>query len=162
MRRDAAGFTLIELMVVIVLIGVLASMVHISLGDNTARHARQEADLLLRLMLGIRERAVLDVQEYGVQLQPEAYQLMRLEDGRWQPVEARVQLPHGLVLGLTLEGRDQPLAGRVETPQLLWLSSDESTAFRLHFDSPAQRWLSIESDGLAEPFIVIPQVPNES
>ena len=161
MRRDAAGFTLIELMVVIVLIGVLASMVHISLGDNTVRHARQEADLLLRLMLGIRERAVLDVQEYGVQLEPDAYQLMRLEDGRWQPVEARVQLPHGLKLALTLEGRNQPLGGRVDTPQLLWLSSDESAVFSLHFDSPTQRWVNIESDGLAEPFIVMSEASHE-
>lgn len=162
MRRDTAGFTLIEMMVVVVLIGVLASIVQITVGDNAGRHARQETDLLLRLMLGTRERAVLDVQEYGVRLEPDAYQLMRLEGDRWQPVETRVQLPEGLELKLALEGRDQPLTGFAGTPQLLWLSSDETTAFSLHFDSPEQRWSSIESDGLADPFIVVPEAFHES
>lgn len=44
MRKLSSGFTLIEVMVVIVLVGVLASMVHISLGDNNSRNARLEAE----------------------------------------------------------------------------------------------------------------------
>ena len=53
MRRAVAGFTLIEMMVVIVLIGVMASMVRISQGDNHARLARQEADVLLNLVVDV-------------------------------------------------------------------------------------------------------------
>lgn len=104
MRRAAAGFTLIEMMVVIVLIGVLASMVHINLGDSNARQARQEADVLLSLMHGLREKAVLEGQEYGLRLEPGAYQLMGFADEQWQVLEPKVKLPEGLVLGLTLEG----------------------------------------------------------
>lgn len=100
MRRAAAGFTLIELMVVMVLIGVLVSMVHISLGDNNSRNARQEADVLLGLIHGLREKAVLEGQEYGLRLEPGAYQLMRFEGEQWQAVEPRVSLPVGLVLTL--------------------------------------------------------------
>ena len=153
MRRAAAGFTLIEMMVVIVLIGVLASMVHINLGDSNARQARQEADVLLSLMHGLREKAVLEGQEYGLRLEPGAYQLMGFADEQWQVLEPKVKLPEGLVLGLTLEGQDQPLIGGSGTPQLLWLSSDENTAFDLHFESPPLRWRSIVSDGLGDALI---------
>ena len=162
MRRAAAGFTLIELMVVMVLIGVLVSMVHISLGDNNSRNARQEADVLLGLIHGLREKAVLEGHEYGLRLEPGAYQLMRFEGEQWQAVEPRVSLPVGLVLALTLDGQDQPLIAGSVTPQLLWLSSDENTAFELHLDSPPQRWRSIVSDGLADAVIDVPESRHES
>ena len=162
MRRAAAGFTLIELMVVMVLIGVLVSMVHISLGDNNSRNARQEADVLLGLIHGLREKAVLEGHEYGLRLEPGAYQLMRFEGEQWQAVEPRVSLPVGLVLALTLDGQDQPLTAGSVTPQLLWLSSDENTAFELHLDSPPHRWRSIVSDGLADAVIDVPESRHES
>lgn len=162
MRQTSSGFTLVELMVVIVLIGVLASMVHINLGDNNARNARQEADVLHSLMHGLRERAVLEGQEYGLRIEPGAYQLMRFDRNRWEAVDTRVQLPFGLVLDLTLDAQTQPLLPLAETPQLLWLSSDENTAFSLHFDSPPRRWRSIVSDGLSDPEIEMPESPNES
>ena len=162
MRRAAAGFTLIKLMVVMVLIGVLVSMVHISLGDNNSRNARQEADVLLGLIHGLREKAVLEGHEYGLRLEPGAYQLMRFEGEQWQAVEPRVSLPVGLVLALTLDGQDQPLIAGSVTPQLLWLSSDENTAFELHLDSPPQRWRSIVSDGLADAVIDVPESRHES
>ncbi|WP_338648920.1 type II secretion system minor pseudopilin GspH [Pseudomonas sp. ML2-2023-3] len=161
MRRAAAGFTLIELMVVMVLIGVLVSMVHISLGDNNSRNARQEADVLLGLIHGLREKAVLEGHEYGLRLEPGAYQLMRFEGEQWQAVEPWVSLPVGLVLALTLDGQDQPLIAGSVTPQLLWLSSDENTAFELHLDSPPQRWRSIVSDGLADAVIDVPESRHE-
>ena len=162
MRRAAAGFTLIELMVVMVLIGVLVSMVHISLGDNNSRNARQEAVVLLGLIHGLREKAVLEGHEYGLRLEPGAYQLMRFEGEQWQAVEPWVSLPVGLVLTLTLDGQDQPLTAGSVTPQLLWLSSDENTAFELHLDSPPQRWRSIVSDGLADAVIDVPEPRHES
>lgn len=93
MRDSSLGFTLIELMVVIVMIGVLVSMVHISQGDKRARDARQEAQVMLALMQGLREKAVLEGQEYGLRLEPEAYQQMRLQGAIWQAVEAPVTLP---------------------------------------------------------------------
>ena len=148
MRRAAPGFTLIEMMVVIVLIGVMASMVHISQGDNTARLARQEADVLLNLMHGLREKAVLEGLEFGLRLEPKAYQLMAFTQEQWQPLQPAVQLPQGVQLALTLEGQHHPLNDSAQLPHVVWLSSDENTAFDLHFDSPPVRWRSIVSDGL--------------
>ncbi len=161
MRYSSLGFTLIELMVVMVLIGVLASMVHISLGDNRAREARQEANVMLALMQGLREKAVLEGQEYGLRLEPEAYQLMQLQDDIWQAIEPTVKMPSGVVLTLILEGRSQNLAVGEWTPQLWWLSSDENTPFALHFDSPPLRWQSLYSDGLGNPLLEAFEATNE-
>ena len=160
MRYSSLGFTLIELMVVMVLIGVLVSMVHISLGDNRARDAQQEARAMLALMQGLREKAVLDGQEYGLRLEPEAYQQMRLQGATWQAVEAPVKLPAGVLLTLVLEGRVHSLAAGEQIPQLLWLSSDENTPFALHFDSPPLRWQSLYSDGLGNPLLEASEVTD--
>ena len=48
-----------------------------------------------------------------------------------------------------------------QVPQLLWLSSDENSAFSLHLDSPPQRWRSIVSDGLGDAQVVVPEVSHE-
>ena len=160
MRDSSLGFTLIELMMVIVMIGVLVSMVHISQGDKRARDARQEAQVMLALMQGLREKAVLEGQEYGLRLEPEAYQQMRLQGATWQAVEAPVKLPPGVLLTLVLEGRVHSLVAGDQTPHLLWLSSDENTPFALHFESPPLRWQSLYSDGLGNPLLEASEVTD--
>ena len=160
MRRAAAGFTLIELMVVLVIIGVLAAMVRINVGDNNARQARQEAAVLIQMMNALREKAVLEGQEYGLRFEPQAYQLMRFEADQWQAVNTPVNMAAGLALALTLEGRDQPLSPRSNTPHVLWLSSDENTPFALHFESPPLRWQSLYSDGLGNPLLEASEVTD--
>ena len=67
----------------------------------------------------------------------------------------------GSALALALEGRPQPLLPMAQVPQLLWLSSDENSAFSLHLDSPPQRWRSIVSDGLGDAQVVVPEVSHE-
>jgi general secretion pathway protein H len=79
MPSRCRGFTLLELMIVIVLIGVLVGMVSFATGMNPARQARQEADALAGVMRQLREQAVLDSQEYGVRLSAHGYRAMQLE-----------------------------------------------------------------------------------
>jgi len=151
MPRKSRGFTLLELMVVIALIGVVLGVVSLATGNSPGRQARQEADQLLQLILQLREQAVLEGREYGVRIQPGEYRVMRLEHEGWRPLGAARRLPQGLHLNLQQEGLQLNLDGTV--PQLLMLSNDEISAFVLSFASPEQAWLSLVSDGAGEPWI---------
>ena len=147
MRRHCRGFTLLELMIVIVLIGVLLGMVSLATGANPVRQARQEADAMVRMIHQLRERAVLDGQEYGLRLSVDGYRAMRLDGRGWEPVAALYRWPENLRLRLEQDGYSVSLGADEGPPQLLMLSSDETSAFTLTFatrDSdlvePVQRW----------------------
>ena len=153
MGRHSRGFTLLELMVVIVLIGVVMGMVSLALGPSPAREARQQAQDFVRVVQQLRERAVLDGLEYGVRIQPRGYQALRLESLGWTAVSALQRMPEGLTLGLEQDGHVLTLDDAQGPPQLLMLSSDEISPFRLLIKIAGQTISQVMSDGLAEPLI---------
>lgn len=153
MLRRSSGFTLIEVLVVMVLIGVMVSLVHLTAGDSPARQARDEAGTLIQVLQALREQAVLEGREFGVHIEERGYRVMALKVSDWQPVGPRHVLVDGLSLRLELEGQPLTLGSRRDQPQVLVLSSDETSVFRLHFETLGQRWFSLSSDGLGEPLI---------
>lgn len=150
MQQRCRGFTLLELMVVIVLIGVLAGMVSFASGTSPARQARQEADALAGMIRQLRERAVLESQEYGVRLSAEGYRPLRLGSRGWEPVAAFYRWPDNLRLRLRHDGYVVNLGADEGPPQLLMLSSDETSLFTLTFEIEGRNWLSLSSDGVGE------------
>ncbi|RON44963.1 type II secretion system minor pseudopilin GspH [Pseudomonas frederiksbergensis] len=153
MRRRCEGFTLLELMIVIVLIGVLLGMVSLATGPSPARQARQEAVAMAAVIQQLRERAVLDGREYGVRLSVAGYRAVRLEGRAWEPVAAFSRWPDDLHPRLEQDGQPLSLGADEGPPQLLMLSSDETSAFRLTFTSQRKAWLSLSSDGIGEAVI---------
>lgn len=153
MKRNVRGFTLLEMLVVIVVISVVIGMVTLVAGENPARQARQQALAVAQLLQASRESAVLEGREYGMRLDRDSYQMLRLERSRWQPLGAPNRLPEGLFMTLEQEGRPLSLSDQPGQPQIVVLSSDELSPFALSFASKTQRWLSVSSDGLGEPVI---------
>lgn len=147
------GFTLIELLVVMVLVGLLVGMLGLSVSHSPARQAREEAALLMQRLQDQREQAVLEGREYGVRIEVDGYRLMRFEAPGWVAHGAARRMPAGLSMRLELDGQPLSLGTQLDRPQLLLLSSDETSAFAVHFESAGQRWLSVTGDGLAEPVI---------
>jgi general secretion pathway protein H len=150
MPSRCRGFTLLELMIVIVLIGVLVGMVSFATGMNPARQARQEADTLAGVMRQLREQAVLDSQEYGVRLSAHGYRTMQLSARGWEPLAAFYRWPENLRLRLKHDGYSATLGADEGPPQLLMLSSDETSIFTLTFETRDRTWLSLSSDGIGE------------
>ena len=91
---------MLELMIVIVLIGVLLGMVSFATGSNPARQARQEAHGIVGVIQQLRERAVLDGQEFGLRLSVEGYRVMRLDVQGWEPMVAFYRWPENVRLRL--------------------------------------------------------------
>lgn len=153
MGRRCRGFTLLELMIVIVLIGVLVGMVSFAAGINPARQARQEAHDLGAIIRQLRERAVIEGQEYGVRLSIGGYRAMRLDARGWEPLTAFYRWPDNLRLRLQHDGYSVSLGADEGPPQLLMLSSDETSTFMLTFEIRGRIWSSLSADGIGEVLI---------
>lgn len=150
MRCSCRGFTLLELMIVIVLIGVLVGMVSFATGMNPARQARHEADTLAGMIRQLRERAVIEGQEYGVRLSVDGYRAMRLDVRGWEAMTAVYRWPDQLRLRLKQDGYSVSLGADEGPPQLLMLSSDETSSFTVTFEVRDRIWSRLTSDGIGE------------
>lgn len=137
------GFTLLELLVVLVLMGVILSIAVLSLGDGgRGDQIRQEARRLKALMELAGEEAVLNTTPYGLEVGKDGYRFLRHRDGEWQVLEGdellrpREWLPD-TESRLFLEGHqvepgseeDEEVEGPV--PSLIFYPGGERTPFEL-------------------------------
>ena len=113
-RISSRGFTLLELMVVVVIIGLVVAGAIISMGA-TGRDGQleQERDRLSALIAYARERGALLTLEYGIRFGQHGYRFVYYDNRtmQWLPETLddtlRVRhLPAGLALQLNIEGRD--------------------------------------------------------
>jgi general secretion pathway protein H len=83
--RAPAGFTLVELMVVLVILGLAGSAVALTLPDAGARLDRQ-AERLGSHLLRAREEAILGTRMVELVADPAGYRFGRQRFGGWQPL----------------------------------------------------------------------------
>lgn len=110
----AIGFTLIEILVVIVIIGVIVSMATLSmnlLGDD--REVEDQAKRLWAVLQQTREEAELQGVNVGLYVSAEAYEFLRFDQRRnlWIPInDDRLyqtrRVPEGLRMRLWLDSRE--------------------------------------------------------
>lgn len=136
------GFTLIEMLVVVLIIGIMATGIALSLGGRGEDRVLQvERDRLVSLLDYLREQAALQNRQFGLRVFEGGYEFLvqelRLE--RWvapagDPLLRRRMLPPGMQIELALEGRrgvlpkadvDEP------APQVVLFSSGELGSFEL-------------------------------
>ena len=168
------GFTLVELLVVLVIIGCLVSLALFSTGRNTERELQEEARRLATVMTLLADEAVLENREYGLLINSTGYQVLSFaEDCACWSVSTDQQgyrLPEWVRLQLQLDGEPLQLGGSVDKeadgeedeadeqsvqPQLLLLSSGELSAFSLRLevrDLPQQAF-AVSSDGFQLPAV---------
>jgi type II secretion system protein H len=107
-----SGFTLLEMMIVVVIIGILVTGALLSLGAiGKDSGLQQERDRLSALIAYGRERGAMLTLEYGIRCGQHGYRFVYYDNRlmRWTPetvdetLRAR-NLPSGLQLDLTIEG----------------------------------------------------------
>ncbi|EMP56766.1 general secretion pathway protein H [Marinobacter santoriniensis NKSG1] len=156
----AAGFTLIEILVVLIVVGLLASLAVFTLGGSSQqRQLENQVQELYLLMQTAGDQAVLNNQELGVTVNEDGYQFLAFQDqkGDWKPEDQRLfsarTFPDWLVVTKFIENDAPKLAsGEDRTlPDIVFFSSGETTPFQVEFTvagNPDQKQI-LESDGVS-------------
>jgi general secretion pathway protein H len=145
--RSDAGFTLIEVLVVVLIIGIMVTGVVLSLRvSGEDRDLDRERDRILALADYLRDQAALQNREYGMRCTTGGYEFLVYEprSEQWEsltgdPLLRPRQLPPGIEVTLEVEGRPvilpAPGVSRVSAkdrvPQIMLFSSGEMSLFEL-------------------------------
>ncbi|MFC7780596.1 type II secretion system minor pseudopilin GspH [Legionella taurinensis] len=86
--RNKRGFTLIEILVVIVITGIILSVTLLAFGDfGAGRKAVVSAEHFASYVKLVQHRAILEVNTLGININRNGYETFRFEQGlRWQPM----------------------------------------------------------------------------
>lgn len=163
--RPSRGFTLLELLVTLVIIGIIVSFATLSLGNNAARRVEQEAERLSALIQLAKEEALFNAQELGILFWQNGYTFLRIENQQWTPItgdnELRPRaLPEGLSMLLYLEGLEAELPRRPDQrkrPQVFILSSGEITPFEAEIGA-GDAYVTLTADALGNLAFASPEL----
>jgi general secretion pathway protein H len=140
--RSCAGFTLIEVMVVVVIMGILINFAVLSLRSNSpADQLNEEARRLQSLIRIGSEEALLRSSLIGIDITETGYGFLQLEEGNWQAVDDNLfrnrELPDELriTLSTALPPGDDDDDPEKRTPEIILLNSGEITPFDLKISS---------------------------
>ncbi len=132
------GFTILELLVVLLIVGIMVSLATLSVGGNENRTLRNEAQRLTALIELAVQESVLNGAEMAVEFDEETYQFLIYDGKDWLPMpDGKVfrprELPSGIRMEVEVEGQgaEENLFGETEVVRIWILSSGETSPFTI-------------------------------
>jgi general secretion pathway protein H len=160
LRRSSAGFTLVEILVVVVIIGVVSAGIILStnLAGGRDYDLQKEGDRLEALMRYAREQAELQTREYGILFRDDGYMFVTYDVRRqlWRDVFEDDalhdrNLPGGLTFKLSVDARPvvltKPKDSKDKTPQVIIFANGDLTTFEITLErDDGVRSISLSQD----------------
>ena len=162
----AVGFTLLEILVVLFIVSILSGLVVVNLPSTIGQSETEDAVRRLHIVMN---RALASAErnsvEHGVLLDQRGYQILTFDpillDWQTSSVQehAYTEFPATFKPFLSLEASDAPTLGANQSsseeedeaqPQILLLSSGETSIFTLMFDDASGASFKISGSGFGE------------
>jgi general secretion pathway protein H len=142
------GFTLVEILVVVVIMAIVVSFAILAIGTSGRDTQLDEETRRIEGLIGLlHERALLEGRDFGMRIEPTAYEFVVYDPNRdrWMPFDQehefrRRELPKGVSFQLQLDSQIvviKPIDRNLSTdqappaPQVAIAASGEGTPFRL-------------------------------
>lgn len=189
MKKRAAGFTLIEILLVLVLLATSAVAVIVMLPESKDDTAKEEAARFHHLVQLLGEDALLNGIDYGVRVERHRYQFLQLTGKDWQPVKesrffTEVDMDEEISLRVEIGGyswqdkdrlfkpgslfnedlfAEQTDKKKIKPPQVVVMASGEYTPFTLEFeiDGENEFW-RVQADEIGQLYLLAPGETIES
>lgn len=127
------GFSLIELMIVVLIIGISTSMAVIYI-DTSDDRLKSEAKRLFAMVQLARDDAIFKGESLGLVIKPDEYSFSRLEDGKWIQI---IEKPYR-VFELSSDLKLRSLSKNNQADLIYFLPTGESSEFQV--------WISNNND----------------
>ncbi len=154
MKESNKGFTLIEILVVVVVVAVLMGAITLSFPPTGSKLLKEHADRFTALVKLAQDEAILQSREIALVVNANGYSFLKNENNNWvafseMPFKKR-EFPVGFKSSFFLEGVNINLKERDNSkPQVVFLTSGEVTPFQydMAFNDQAEASLVIDSFG---------------
>lgn len=133
----ARGFTLLEVLVVLVLVGVLVTFAAASLrGPDPAEQLREETERLRALLQLASDEALVRTRTYGLRLTPAGYAFAIYDGAAWKTIDERPLQPRRLPAYTTFAA-PPPATAAAADPHILLFADGTFTPFDIEVRNTA-------------------------
>ena len=142
--RNNRGFTLIEIMIVIVIIGITVGFALIAFGDfGESKRIQFAAEQLVNTMRLAQQQAILETSTLGLRIDSKSYQVLQLQGSQWSPMSNKgifkiINFPHNTLITLHASHR-----ATIGTPPIIITASGDMTPFTISFGSTKEGQLVV-------------------
>ena len=162
--NQAPGFTLVEILVVLIIVSVMSGIVVTSLPSSFQNSDFDEESLRLKTVIElIREESLTRASEYGLDTDKDNYSFFVYNEieQNWTKLTtkpyAEHKLANGILLKTTIEDNELILSDEedeessvLNAPRILLLSSGEMTPFEITIALGRDKTRTLVSDGYSE------------
>jgi len=133
---QSRGFTLLEIMVVVFIIGIIITFASLSISQHGDRYTEDEAKRLHHLLRLATEEAVFRGQELSLLITEKGYSFAMLSGPKWEPIvddpffRSR-EFPETVKVTMTVYDQEVNLGDPDKPVQIYILSSGEVTPFSI-------------------------------
>ena len=150
------GFTLVEIVVVMVIFAIIVTMTTISIGDPQVKRLQQNSERVATLIQLAKEQAIFNSRDYALSIWESGYAFYILNESGWTPVSndrifRQRELPDGLQFNLYLDDIKVILTQEdKKKPQVFITSDGEISPFKLDITDRRDWRYQIEFDEIGD------------